>query len=154
MPIRTKPLHSICERQLPADPQYIDLGPFYNFAMSEEINGKPGNTIPLPAGVKDYKGVKFDVRGILQLESSVSYTKSNSCYPRAVSGIPVARLAESICFLHSSAWESKMGTEVVNVVFNYANNQIRTITLKNQIEIADWWFHLKFSIFPPSAQLA
>jgi hypothetical protein len=49
MPIRTKPLHPIEKRQFTDEHEYVDLGPFYNIALSEEIHGKPGNKIPIHA---------------------------------------------------------------------------------------------------------
>ena len=154
MNIRTNPLQEIVARQTLEDPKYVDLGPFYNFALSEEIHGKPGNTIPLKQGVDDYNGVNFDVRGIIQLASKVAFEKSHIQYPEKIAGILVNHLANELCFLHSSAWESKKGTDVVTIVIHYANNQERTITIRNQEDVEDWWFMPGKSIFPVNAQLA
>jgi len=154
MNIRTKPLQTIDARQLPDDNKYVDLGLFYNFALSEEIHGKPGNKIPLQSGINDYNGVKFDVRGIIQLASNVSYEKSHILYPEKITGIPVNRFADTLCFLHSSAWESKKGTDIAEIVIHYANNLERTITIKNQIDVEDWWFNPEKSIFPSNTELA
>jgi hypothetical protein len=55
MQIRTKPLHPIEKRQFPDDHKNVDLGPFYNFALSVEIH----NTIPIRAGINGYEGFKF-----------------------------------------------------------------------------------------------
>ena len=123
MEIRTKPLKPIDKRQLPEEKKYVDLGPFYNFAISEEIHGKPGNTIPIPSGINDFNGVKFDVRGIIQLASKVSFEKSHIHYPEKITGIPVNIDCKKVVLLHSSAWESAKGTEVVEIVVHYANNQ-------------------------------
>jgi hypothetical protein len=130
------------------------LESFYNFALSEEIHGKPGNTIPLQPGINDYNGIKFDVRGIIQLASHVSFEKSHIEYPEEITGIPVNHKAKKLCFLHSSAWESLKGTEVVRIVVNYANNQKQIITMRNQLEVEDWWFNLEKSVFPSEAKLA
>jgi len=154
MNIRFKPLHAIDARQLPDENQYVDLGSFYNFVLSEEIHGKPGNTIPLQSGINDYNGIKFDVRGIIQLASNVSYEKSHIHYPEKITGIPVNHFADTLCFLHSSAWESQKGTDVAEIVIHYANNQERRITIKNQIDVEDWWFHPQNSIFPSNAEIA
>ena len=154
MELRTKPLNQIEKRQLPAERKYVDLGSFYNFSLSEEIHGKPENTIPIPSGITDFKGVSFDVRGIIQLASKVSYEKSHIHYPEKITGIPVNAFAKELCFLHSSAWKSKKGTDVVEIVIHYANHQKQTITIKYQEEVEDWWFHLQNSIFPVKAQLA
>jgi len=154
MKIRTKPLATINKREQPDNKKYVDLGTFYNFAISEEIHGKPGNTIPIPSGINDFNGVKFDARGIIQLASKVSFEKSHILYPEKITGIPVNTTAKKLCFLHSSAWESAKGTGVVEIVVHYANNQSRKILIKSREEVEDWWFHTENSIFPANAELA
>lgn len=154
MEIRTKPLRPIEKRQLSEERKYVDLGSFYNFSLSEEIHGKPENTISIPSGINDFNGVSFDARGIIQLASKVSFEKSHIYYPEKISGIPVNCVAGSLCFLHSSAWESEKGTDVVGIVVNYFNNEKRTITIKSRIEVEDWWFHPQKSIFPEKSKLA
>jgi hypothetical protein len=154
MKIRTKPLATINKREQPDNKKYVDLGAFYNFAISEEIHGKPGNTIPIPSGINDFNGVKFDARGIIQLASKVSFEKSHILYPEKIMGIPVNTTAKKLCFLHSSAWESAKGTGVVEIVVNYSNHQSRKILIKSREEVEDWWFHTENSIFPANAELA
>ena len=110
--MRTKPLHPIEKREASADDSLVDLGPYYNFALSEEIHGKPDNTIPIPAGISEYAGVKIDTRGVIQLASNVSLQNSHIEYPEKITGIAVNHMASSLCFLHSSAWASKKGTDV------------------------------------------
>ncbi len=153
MELRTKPLLPIDKRQT-KEKRYVDLGSFYNFSLNEEIHGKPENTIPIPRGISDFNGLKFDTRGIIQLASKVSYEKSHIHYPKEILGIPVGRKADSLCFLHSSAWESPLGTDVVYIVVNYSNNQKQIITIKSRMEVEDWWFHSVNSTFPPKAKLA
>ncbi len=154
MEIRTEPSKPIEKRQLPDEKKYVDLGSFYNFSLSEEIHGKPENTIPIPSGINNFNGVIFDARGIIQLASKVSFEKSHIIYPEKISGIGVNHFADSLCFLHSSAWESEKGTEVVQIVVNYANKETRTISISSRVEVEDWWFHLENSIFPAKAKLA
>jgi len=154
MSIRTKPLHAIEARPSDAGDKYVDLGPYYNFALSEEIHGKPGNTIPLPSGINEYHGVNFDVRGIIQLASKVAYENSHIHYPQRITGIPVDRVADKLCFLHSSAWASEPGTDVVDLVIHYANQKTQTVTLQYQVHVEDWWFHPENSVIPPEAVLA
>jgi hypothetical protein len=154
MEVRTKPLNPIDKRQIPDDPKYVDLGSFYNFSLSEEIHGKPGNTIPIPSGITDFNGVKFDARGVIQLASKLSFEKSHIHYPEKITGIPVHIFAGKLYFLHSSAWESLISTEVVEIVIHYANRQKQSIFIKYQLDVEDWWFHPANSIFPSNAKLA
>jgi hypothetical protein len=154
MDIRTRPLNSIPERQVQADPGFIDLGSFYNFSLSEEIHGKSGNILPIPSGINNFNGVSFDARGVIQLASKVSFEKSHIHYPEKIIGIPVNCKAGKLCFLHSSAWESVKGTEVVDIVIHYADKQSRIIKIKSREEVEDWWFHTENSIFPENAELA
>ena len=109
MQTRTKPIRPVTPRQLPENGRFVNLESFYNFSSSEEIHGKPANTIPIPSGINDFMGVKFDARGIIQLASSVSFEKSHIHYPKEIIGVPVNHPADSLCFLQSSAWESRNG---------------------------------------------
>lgn len=152
--MRNKSLKPIEIRQDSLDARYIDLGPFYNFALSEEIHGKPENTISLPTGIHDYKGVKFETRGVIQLASAVSLANSHLEYPKEIRGIPINQKAESLSFLHSSAWASPRGTDVVSIVVSYANGDKETIVIQNQIDVEDWWFHPENSVIPPKSKLA
>ncbi len=152
--MRTKPLHPIEKREASADKSCVDLGPYYNFALSEEIHGKPENTIPIPVGMSEYAGVLIDSRGLIQLASNVSLKNSHIEYPKEITGIAVNHLADSLCFLHSSAWASETGTDVVSIVVNYEDGQKQTISIKNQIDVEDWWFHPANSVIPPNTQVA
>ncbi|MEX2409796.1 MAG: hypothetical protein WD607_00250 [Candidatus Paceibacterota bacterium] len=152
--IRNKPAGAIDKREKPNEKKYVNLEDYYNFSIHEEIHQKPGNIVPIPSGISDFNGVVFDVRGIVQLASKVSYEKSHIHYPAAIEGISVGAYAKELCFLHSLAWDSPKGTEVAQIVVHYANNEIRTIMLKSKEEVEDWWFHLQNSVFPVKAELA
>jgi hypothetical protein len=56
--------------------------------------------------------------------------------------------------LHSSAWESPKFTDVATIQVNYAGNQKRSIAIRYQVEVEDWWFNLQKSVFPAAAELA
>lgn len=152
--MRTKPLHPIKRRDGSSDDSFVDLGPYYNFALSEEIHGKPENTIHIPTGIGEYAGVKIDTRGVIQLASNVSLQNSHIEYPEEITGITVNHLANSLCFLHSSAWASKKGTDVVDIVVNYEDGQKQIIKIKNQIDVEDWWFNPANSVIPTHTKVA
>ena len=139
---------------MPYDPGCVDMESFYNFSLCEEIHGKPGNMLPIPSGINDFNGVSFDARGVIQLASKVSFEKSHIHFPEKITGIPVNCKVGKLCFLHSSAWESVKGTEVVDIVIHYADKQSRNIKIKSREEVEDWWFHTENSIFPDRAELA
>jgi hypothetical protein len=152
--IRTRPLHSLASREAAAGDRFVDLGPYYNFSLSEEIHGKPGNTIPIPAGIHLYDGIEIESRGVIQLSSKLAFMNSHLEYPREITGIAVHRHADSLCFLHSSAWASKTGTEVVRIVVHYEDGRKQTIPIRYQLEVEDWWFHPVNSMIPPNARVA
>lgn len=152
--IRTKPLQAIEKRSPSADGRFVDLGPYYNFSLSEEIHCKPGNTISIPTGISDYKGVMVDSRGVIQLSSKVAFQNSHIEYPREIHGIIVNHRADSLCFLQSSAWASPMGTEVASIVVHYEDGQERIITIRYQVDVEDWWFNPDNSVIPPHARVA
>jgi len=77
-----------------ADKQMLDLSAFYNAALSESWHGGTENDLAaLPAGLQTLDGVKFDIRGIVQLRSK---SPSSAKYPAAKQAniiIPIATLA-------------------------------------------------------------
>ena len=100
----------------------------------------------LPKGVQSFAGVKFDVRGIVQLASAellsqsvLSEEEKARQYPRSVRGIPVRLRAERIHFLQASAWGAGDGEKVGEYVVHYADGQRRSIPLLYQRSLIDWW---------------
>ena len=152
--VRTKPLQAIEERAPTTDGRFVDLGPYYNFSLSEEIHGKPGNTIPIPSGISEFAGVRIDSRGIIQLSSKVAFQNSHIEYPGEIKGIVVNHRADSLCFLHSSAWASPTGAEVAKIVVHYEDGQQQVIPIRYRVDVEDWWFTPASSVIPPHARVA
>jgi hypothetical protein len=154
MDIRLKPLKAIVSGSPKAGMNSINLEKFYNISLQEEVHGKPGNLLPVEPGLAEFNGQLFDIRGIIQLSSSVSEEKTHIFYPKEVIEIPIQQLAEKLCFIHSSAWESKKGEKVVDIIVNYADGTSQNIDIKYQLDVEDWWFFIEKSIFPVNCQSA
>ena len=133
------------------DPQasasLVDLSGCYTAPLDNDWLVSPGvNLGSLPRGVQTFAGVKFDVRGIVQLASTellalsaLSEEEKARQYPRSVAGIPVRLRAERVHFLQASAWSAGDGEKVGEYVVHYADGRQRSIPLLYRRSLIDWW---------------
>ena len=137
----------------PRDPRasawLVDLSAHYNAALTNAWQGFPGNDLAaLPQGLQEFNGVRFDVRGLIQL-GSPDLPRS---FPPTVEGIPVHQTCHRIHFLHAIA----LGYygEVAAYRVHYADGQQREIPLRFGKETADWWFKLGSTNFSITVEIA
>src|SRR5439155_19046160 len=114
-------------------PDLIDLGPWYNFGLTEGIYGSMSGGLSglAPLGVKKLAtGTEFDVRGrIVVINQGMLGTGFE--FPEAGPGIKVSRKCRRLHFLHSTfAWREVEGTVVGKFVLHLANSETRTMELK------------------------
>jgi hypothetical protein len=137
----------IPERDPRAGSSLVDLSGRYTAPLDNDWLVSTGvNLGNLPKGIQTLAGVKFDVRGIVQLagtqllaESVLSEEEKAKQYPRAVRGIPVRLRAERVHFLQASAWSVGDGEQVGEYVVHYADGQQRSIPLLYRRSLIDWW---------------
>jgi eukaryotic-like serine/threonine-protein kinase len=121
-------------RDLQADPALLDLTAYYNAGLSEDWHKMVGNNFStLPKGVADFDGTQFDVRGAIQL-SGYYLPKS----PKEVSGISVLRPCQRIHFLHGTAWEPPVGTEIATYRIHFSNGDEQTIPIIYGEDLLNW----------------
>jgi hypothetical protein len=136
-----KPIAPIPARPDHAVPGMLDLSPYYNTALDDDVHGKPGNTLAtLPHGVHAFAGVPFDVRGLTQLLGSHSAVTTHLAFPPSILGIPVNQAGSALHFLHASAWSTALDTPIGKYLVHYADGQTGSIPLLYGRNIADWWF--------------
>jgi hypothetical protein len=139
-----KPTQAIPARDPQAAANLIDLSAFYNAALTETWHNT-GNTTAqnhlgaLPRGIQEFGGVKFDVRGLIQLSGRDALSQLVVRFPKEVKNIKVDRLGQSIHFLHAAGWMSPDGTTIGNYVVHYANGETREIPIVYGRDVRDWW---------------
>ena len=135
-------------RDAAAPAELLDLTRFYNAGLDESWHGGSGNDLAsLPTGVHVFEGVKFDVRGIVQLASK---SPSSTNYPVQVQGIKVNHKCERIHFLHAAGFGALNGGDHVIgwYVLRFANDQMQLkIPIRYGRDVEDWHANL---VDPPS----
>jgi hypothetical protein len=121
-----------------ANGRSLDLTGFYNGLLSNSWQGSPGNNLSgLAAGLHDFDGVQFDIRGVIQLGGE----ELPSIFPRNVDGIPVRQKCARIHFLHAVGFIYAFGTTNGHYTIHYADGEVLKIPVRYGQQIADWWFN-------------
>jgi len=130
-----------------ASASLLDLSGHYTAPLDNDWLVSAGvNLRSLPKGIQTFAGVRFDVRGIVQLastelllQSTLSDQEKTRQYPRTVEGIPVGLKAARIYFLQAAAWSAGNGEKVGEYVIHLADGRKLSVPLLYQQSLIDWW---------------
>ncbi|MHB9006861.1 MAG: hypothetical protein ACYDC1_07995 [Limisphaerales bacterium] len=120
----------------------IDLTPHYNGRLNHawQAGGMANNHLAnLPSGVQEFGGVKFDVRGVVQLSGRAAAEQLSVRFPKTVSGIAINRKVARLHFLHACGWPSEPGTVIGHYVVTFANGETREVPIVYGQDVRDWW---------------
>jgi WD40 repeat protein len=134
--------HEIPSRPADCPPQLFDLTHCYNAGLAEDWHNAAdvGNNLgSLPAGLQDFGGVRWDVRGIVQLDS-VEIAKTAPGYPHQVAGVGVGRKCARLHFLHGAGWPGTNGTVVAKYIVHYADSSNAEIPVVYGRDLRNWQF--------------
>jgi WD40 repeat protein len=125
-------------REPDASSQLIDLTPFYNAALTESWSGGDGHDLAeLPPGIQTLAGVKFDLRGLVQVSVRED---TGDRFPASVRGIVVGRKCRQLHFLHSAIRAFMPdGTQVARYVIHYDNGETREVPVVKGQDLDDWF---------------
>jgi hypothetical protein len=117
----------------------LDLSGHYNASVTENWHaGVPDNHLgELPSGVQKLGGVRFDVRGIVQLAGRQLTRVS---YPQKVGAIAVNQPWRRIHVLHATGYSAPEGTRVGSIMVHYANGHRWEIPIYYGEDVMDWWY--------------
>jgi tRNA A-37 threonylcarbamoyl transferase component Bud32/tetratricopeptide (TPR) repeat protein len=143
-------------RESACPPNLLDLGLFYNVALTNNMHSKPGNDIAgLPQGRQVFGGVEFDVRGVIQLAGTDLLRQTGLNWPSAITNIPVRLKAARLNVLHGTAWNQPDGTRIGAYVLHYADGQTASLPIRYGQHLRDWWsFRASDEVAPQKALLA
>ena len=124
------------------NPVPLDLKPFLNGQLDKPWNptSYPGDDLAeLPVGVQELDGVRFDIRGLVQLSGRV--WKQRGCpFPEKVEGIPVRRPCRYLYLLHADGGAPcPPGTTVALLVLHYDDGTQAELPIQHDIHVKDWW---------------
>ncbi len=144
-------------RDLRAPARLLDLSKHYNGLLADTWQGFPSNHLArLPSGLREFGGVPFDVRGVIQLcggehDMPVSF-------PEKVEGIRVNEKLRRIHFLHGTTFDPTTlkppQAQIATYIVHYADNQTREIPVAYGKHVVDWWFNPKKPVELTEAKVA
>jgi len=121
-------------RSADAGPHLVDLTPWYNAGFNDSSltfsdTGADFSALA-PAGIRKLAtGVEFDVRGLIMLDSQLSFPPGE--HPGSVTGLKIARPCRRLHFLQATGTTRDVaGTAVAKIVLHIANGETRTLDLK------------------------
>jgi len=137
---KTAPGAPIPPRDPAAGSETIDLSAEYNVALTESMH--PAATLrndlsEVPAGVGEFGGVKFDVRGVVHLAATPQPLQR---FPRRVPDIRIRQHCRAIRFLHGAAWQKAADWETIGKYrIRYADGVIDDVGITYGGDVRDWW---------------
>ena len=119
---KTKPLLPVPPRPAQAGSNQVDLTDFYNVALNESwqpvrfMHNVDFNLAAIPPGLRNFAGIDFDVRGLVQLRAA---SPDFELFPKSVM-IPLQRCFQRLHVLHGTRWDVERGTPIALLVVHYA----------------------------------
>jgi WD40 repeat protein/serine/threonine protein kinase len=133
---------NIPQRDPQAAPALLDLSLYYNAALTEDWMGPwPGHNLGvLPTGVRQFDGVRFDVRALIQLAGGY-INRTAPGFPQRVEGIRIGLRCRRVHFLHALSWGNQVppGTDVGSYRFHYADGIIQELPLLCRDNVDEAW---------------
>lgn len=137
-----RPHHPIAPRDSQTSANLIDLTPHYNASPNDSWHeGGIGNNDlkSLPQGNRDFAGVKFDVRGIVQLSGQGADEQLTVRFPKEIKSIAVDRPCSQLHFLQGAGWSSPDGTKIGSYIVHYQDGKTAEIPIVYGMHVRDWW---------------
>ena len=133
-----------------ADSTMLDLTSSYNGLLQSDWQGYPGNNLKsLPPAVHELDGVKFDVRGVVQLAGR----KLPITFPARTAPISVGRRCKRIHVLQGTAFTPGDVMEIARYKLQYADGSVEQLAVTYGVHVADWWLNPENSNVPSKARV-
>ncbi len=129
---------AIPPRDLQAGTRLIDLSSNYNAAFAPNWHGdsEENDLAELPRRLRQFDGVEFDVRGIVQAPPA-----GFGAPPGTLTNIVVQQPCSRLHFLHAAIFAGGLTNpiEVGRYIVHFEEGPDVEIPLRAGIELADWW---------------
>jgi hypothetical protein len=116
----------------------IDLSNHYNGSVLKEWYPERARGSALASirmGLQELAGVRFDVRGVIQLSARDSFR----LFPDATRGIKVDQKCQGIHFLHGTRRTEKLAAPVCRFVIHFADGETDECQVLYGTHVLDWW---------------
>jgi WD40 repeat protein len=158
LPRGLRPQQEFRVRPAEATGAQLDLTGHYTARLDEDwhLTGNPGNSLgTLPEGLVEFDGLRFDVRGVVQLASAGLRSESTG-YPLAVTNLTVARKCRTLHFVGACGYagSAEIGSPVGHYRVFYADGSAAEVPIRLGHETADWWGEFAARRLPGAAQIA
>jgi hypothetical protein len=128
----------------------IDLTDHYNGSLTRGWipSSAYGTTVErnlgeLPQGIQTLGGVRFDVRGLIQLAGHSLNVVLRASFPVEVKGVRVGQPCHRLHFLQATGWRMPDGTAIGRYVIHYVDGQQQAVPVVYGENVRDWWFDPK-----------
>jgi hypothetical protein len=135
------PIHPFPEPEGP----YVNLLPHYNSGL--ETSWHDGTTSPInslfgiPRGITELAGVRFDIRGVLQLSGGALQGVNKFPWPQSVP-IAINRRCQKLHFLHAAAWpppDRSTTPEIGTFIMHFADGRTARRPIQYGRDVWDWF---------------
>ena len=92
----------------------------------------------VPDGLRDFDGVQFDCRGILELTGMAGF-ESNNLRPAHISGVPIMQRCDVLHLLLCTTWNEEPGTVIGRMILNYAEGGSESIYFAQETHAQSFW---------------
>jgi hypothetical protein len=127
-----------------ARPELLDLTASYNAALTDgwSDGSAENNLTALPRGLQTFAGVEFDVRGLVQLRCSKSFTEP---FPKEIKNIRVGHDCRKLHFLHaaSTSWGTTNEAIIGHFFIHQSGLPAAEVPIHFGSDVRDWWVHAK-----------
>lgn len=116
----------------------VDLTGKYAMTLGSMTNSGWLALKTIPVGHQVFRGVPFEIGGIVHLWGYGRNTNLSSPYPEKVSDIAVNRTFATLYVLHGVYYETPDDTPAVKVAFRYADGSAATNVLRCGADMVSW----------------
>lgn len=128
----------------------LDLAVHFNAQLDKPWNttSYPGDDLAeLPRGLQEFDGVRFDIRGVIQLQGR-EWKRRGCTFPEKIEGISVQRSCRSLYLLHADGGApAPTGATVALLILHYKDGTSAALPIQHNLHVKDWW---NYGSPPPS----
>lgn len=147
------PKKDILPRDANCNAAQIDLSAHYTSALEESwfVYYENDSLASLPHGLQALAGIKFDLRGLVQLQGE---PETDGRFPERVTNIRVDQPCRRLHFLQATHRHPAAGREIGDYVVHFSNGSEIRLPLVYGYNTMDWWAHSKDRKEHPAMEIA
>jgi hypothetical protein len=131
----------VMPRDARAQAPQLDLTPHYNgsLAVPWVANASGRDLSGLTPGLREFDGVVFDVRGVVQVANNRLLRQGGGLFPDRIDGIAVGQACRRVHFLVGASRPAAKGLEAARLLLRYADGPPQEFAITNGIHVVDTW---------------